>query len=75
MVAGIPGPGVLLWPLGRAWHRSISPRNFLDRPKSEFDKAYMNKLFNFAYNLAKAGYPWSKHPPDFNSLKGGPLRR
>jgi hypothetical protein len=33
------------------------PRDFPVKAKSEFDKAYMNQLFDYAYNLAKSGYP------------------
>ncbi len=31
----------------------------------EFDKAYMNALFDYAYQQARRGYPWRKEPPDF----------
>jgi len=29
----------------------------------QFDKAYMNALFDYAYQQAKRGYPWRKVPP------------
>jgi predicted patatin/cPLA2 family phospholipase len=29
----------------------------------EFDKAYMNALFDYAYQQARHGYPWLKVPP------------
>jgi predicted patatin/cPLA2 family phospholipase len=29
----------------------------------EFDKAYMNALFDYAYQQAKRSYPWQKVPP------------
>jgi hypothetical protein len=29
----------------------------------EFDKAYMNALFDYAYQQARRGYPWQKVPP------------
>lgn len=50
------------------------PRDFPGKPTSEFDKAYMNQLFAYAYNLAKNGYPWSKYPPDFSPSRGGLTR-
>jgi hypothetical protein len=31
----------------------------------------MNHLFDYAYNLAKKGYPWSKHPPDYSPVREG----
>jgi hypothetical protein len=43
----------------------ISP-DFKVKSTSDFDKAYMNRLFDYACNRAKAGYPWSKYPPFFN---------
>jgi predicted acylesterase/phospholipase RssA len=41
------------------------PPNFPPKSRIEFDKAHMNKLFDHAYNKAKNGYPWHKHPPFF----------
>jgi predicted patatin/cPLA2 family phospholipase len=32
-------------------------------PAENFDKAYMNDLFNYAYQQAKHGYAWKKIPP------------
>ena len=29
----------------------------------EFDRAYMNSLFDYAYQKARRGYPWRKIPP------------
>jgi hypothetical protein len=31
----------------------------------DFDKAYMNALFDYAYQQARKGYPWKKKPPIF----------
>ena len=33
----------------------------------EFDKKYMNALFNYGYEHAIKGYTWSKYPPGFKS--------
>jgi hypothetical protein len=33
--------------------------------EEEFDTAYMQKLFDYGYRLAKGGYPWRKYPPNF----------
>jgi hypothetical protein len=60
---------------GIDYHLAYIPQNFPGKPKSEFDPAYMNQLFDYAYNLAKAGYPWSKYPPDFSPSKERPGRR
>ncbi len=41
------------------------PLDFNPKRTSEFDTRYMNEEFDLAYNLARAGYQWSKHPPGF----------
>ncbi len=41
------------------------PEGFDATPKEDFDPVYMGKLFDFAYELAKEGYPWSDAPPGF----------
>jgi hypothetical protein len=41
------------------------PDSFTSVAKSEFDNRYMNELFDYGYEQAKNGYPWSDHPPDF----------
>lgn len=40
------------------------------RPTSEpFERAYMVELFERAYDLAAAGYPWSDAPPGFETAR------
>jgi len=34
-------------------------------PDALFDKAYMNALYDYGYNLGRSGYPWKKQPPGF----------
>ena len=34
--------------------------------KKEFDRHYMNALFNYARDLSRAGYPWAHSPPGFD---------
>jgi predicted acylesterase/phospholipase RssA len=41
------------------------PGDFPPPPEDMFDQAYMNKLFDFAYETARNGYPWKKYPPFF----------
>jgi hypothetical protein len=33
------------------------------RTKGQFDQAYMRSVFDYARDLARAGYPWEKYPP------------
>ena len=35
----------------------------LGGPPEPFDTRYMNKLFDFAFEKAQAGYPWQRTPP------------
>ena len=35
--------------------------------QSEFDRKYMNALFDYGYQLAAAGYPWANQPPGFDT--------
>lgn len=41
------------------------PADFSAKRASQFDPVYMRKLFDFAYALAKEGYPWVAEPPGF----------
>lgn len=34
--------------------------------KGPFDKGYMRALYNYGYQMGKAGYPWRKTPPGYN---------
>ena len=33
----------------------------------EFDRQYMNALYQYSYSLGKAGYPWAHTPPGYNA--------
>lgn len=41
--------------------------NFNAEHKMDFDTDYMRKLFDYAYQLAREGYPWQKYPPGFSA--------
>ena len=45
------------------------PSNFEFEHTEEFDTAYMNALFDLAYQTAIKGYPWQKAPPGFEALE------
>jgi predicted acylesterase/phospholipase RssA len=51
------------------------PLDFHPKRTSEFDTHYMNEEFNLAYNLARAGYKWSKYPPGFIPARGESRQR
>ncbi len=48
---------------GFGYHVAIIEPDFTERPAEEFDQAYMNTLYNYAYDLAANGYPWREVPP------------
>ena len=50
---------------GMAYHLASIPDDFDAERRSQFDPVYMRKLFDFAYGLAKNGYPWVREPPGF----------
>jgi hypothetical protein len=37
--------------------------DFAEPHESEFDRTYMNRLFEYARAKAKSGYPWRRAPP------------
>ena len=39
--------------------------DFNEPHTEEFDTKYMNALFQYGYDQAIKGYPWSRHPPGF----------
>ena len=45
------------------------PTEFDEERESQFDPVYMRKLFDFAFALAKDGYPWINEPPGFAPLE------
>jgi len=52
---------------GLDYHLAYIPGDFGETPKEMFDPEYMRKLFDLGYRMAKAGYPWHKAPPGFES--------
>jgi predicted acylesterase/phospholipase RssA len=38
-------------------------RDFIDVAPEPFDKAYMNRLFQYGYEIGRRGYPWKRVPP------------
>jgi hypothetical protein len=39
------------------------PKTFREPEKTDFDRAYMQKLYDFGFQDAKVGYHWVKQPP------------
>jgi len=44
--------------------------DFAPRETGEFDKKYMNALFEYGYQQARHGYPWRKIPPGLPGSQG-----
>ena len=49
----------------------IGPDFVYPNKKKQFENAYMVKLYNYAYELGRAGYPWQKVPPGFEETVSG----
>jgi predicted patatin/cPLA2 family phospholipase len=49
---------------GLEFHLAYIPADFTAKSDGEFDRAYMQALFDLAYERSKAGYPWKKMPPE-----------
>lgn len=45
------------------------------QPKSRFDQAYMQALFDYAEGLAARGYPWAHTPPGLTEALSGSLHK
>jgi hypothetical protein len=39
------------------------PDDFMEAHEVEFDRTYMNRLFESARAAARSGYPWRRAPP------------
>ena len=50
---------------GMDFRLAVVPAEFQEERESAFDPVYMRKLFDFAFQLAKNGYPWATEPPGF----------
>ena len=48
---------------GIDFNLAIIPRDFTLKSEEDFDQAYMNALFDFAYDLSNNGYLWLNAPP------------
>jgi hypothetical protein len=48
---------------GVGYNLALIGSDFGEPYKGPFDRAYMNKLFDYGKTKAKAGYPWRKTPP------------
>jgi hypothetical protein len=52
------------------FHLAYMPSDFRDSDEP-FDPPYMKELYAFAFEKAKAGYPWEPKPPEFQNEKAG----
>jgi hypothetical protein len=49
---------------GLNFNLAFIPEDFDERPKEQFDPAWMRKLFDVGFEMGKTGYEWSKVPLD-----------
>ncbi len=50
---------------GLDFNLAYIPGDFTERPTEQFDKVWMRKLYQFAFEMGKSGYDWRSSPPDF----------
>ena len=55
---------------GLDFNLAYIPKDFTPISDGDFDTEYMQQLYQFAFDRAKAGYPWQKLPPE---LKSAPI--
>jgi len=61
---------------GLDYNLAYIPTNFtVKRTTGQFDRAYMNALFDHARALARAGYRWEKYPPGYTAPPRGEQAR
>jgi hypothetical protein len=53
---------------GVDFNLALIPGDFNVTRQEEFDRHYMNQLFNLGYDLGKRGYPWKKYPPGLQQV-------
>lgn len=44
------------------------PADFDEKSREEFDPKYMKRLFDMAFDRARAGYPWENMPPELKEV-------
>ncbi len=55
---------------GVAYNLAYIGGDFSAPRTGDFGKAYMNALFDYAYQQARHGYPWKKVPPRWRAIIG-----
>ena len=53
---------------GGKFQLAYIPDDFEEKSQEPFDTAYMNKLFDRGYQMAKKGYPWHETPPGWDHV-------
>jgi hypothetical protein len=48
---------------GTDFNLAYIPKAFTEPDRKDFDRSYMQKLYDFGFKDAKAGYHWAKEPP------------
>ena len=49
---------------GLLFNLAYIPSTFVEQPQEKFDPVYMRKLFEFGFERASAGYPWTSGPSE-----------
>jgi predicted acylesterase/phospholipase RssA len=59
---------------GTDFNLAYIPQTFTEPERTDFDRAYMRKLYDFGFADAKAGYHWAKEPPMLVGQEATPVK-
>ena len=57
---------------GTDFNLAYIPKTFTEPDRTDFDRVYMQKLYDRGFEDAKAGYHWAKQPPNLVSQEVTP---
>lgn len=59
---------------GTDFNLAYIPKTFTEPDRKDFDTVYMQKLYDFGFAEAKAGYHWAKQPPNLVGQEATPSK-
>jgi predicted acylesterase/phospholipase RssA len=59
---------------GTDFNLAYIPKTFTEPDRKDFDRVYMQKLYDFGFEEAKAGYHWAKQPPNLVGQEATPAK-
>lgn len=59
---------------GTEFNLAYIPKTFREPERTDFDRAYMQNLYDFGFQDAKIGYHWAKQPPMLVGQEATPVK-